>query len=85
MFQTLTNGLYTPTLHRVLNTDPARSRVSIPFFYEPAFEATIAPLPQLVAAAASGAAAGGAGPAARFPSVRYGSHLESKVLSNFEL
>ncbi|KIY98476.1 hypothetical protein MNEG_9486 [Monoraphidium neglectum] len=70
MFQTLTNGLYTPTLHRVLNTDPARSRVTIQFLDEPPFEATIAPLPQLVAAAACGAAANGVGRAARFPALR---------------
>jgi isopenicillin N synthase-like dioxygenase len=82
----LTNGLYTPALHRVLNTD---RKPLIPFFSEPAFEATIAPLPapaELLAAAACGAAAGGgARAAARFPSVRYSSHLESKMLSNFEL
>lgn len=75
MFATLTNGLYTPTLHRVINSDPSRSRVSIPFFFEPSFEARIAPLPQFVKA--------GVQPA--FRAVRYGSHLESKVLSNFEL
>jgi hypothetical protein len=38
-----------------------------------------------MAAAACRAAASGAGPAARFPAMRYGSHLVSKVLSNFEL
>ena len=79
MFSTLTQGMYTPTLHRVVNTDPARSRVSIPFFFEPAFDAMIAPLPQL---AAPGTRAAGAGV---FAPVRYGTHLESKVLKNFEL
>jgi isopenicillin N synthase-like dioxygenase len=63
-----------PTPHRVLNSHASSSRVSIPYFYEPAFEARVAPIPQL-------AAAGGP----RFPEVRYGSHLEAKVLSNFEL
>jgi hypothetical protein len=71
-----------PTAHRVINADPSRSRVSLPFFYEPAFEAVVAPLPQLAGALPGfgpGSGAGGLTP------VRYGSHLESKVLSNFEL
>lgn len=45
--QVLTNGLYRPTLHRVLNTAASTPRVSVPFFYEPCFEATVQPLPQL--------------------------------------
>ena len=59
-----------PTVHRVINADPSKSRVSLPFFYEPAFEAVVAPL-------------GGLCPPSnppRVPPVRYGSHLESKVL-----
>jgi isopenicillin N synthase-like dioxygenase len=44
-----TNGLYEPTAHRVINSDPTTSRVSIPFFYEPCFEAVVEPLPELVA------------------------------------
>ena len=67
-----------PTAHRVINADPSRSRVSLPFFYEPAFEAVVAPLPQLAGASPGGAARG-------LKPVRYGRHLESKVLSNFEL
>jgi isopenicillin N synthase-like dioxygenase len=72
--QVWTNGRYMPTPHRVLNTHSSSSRVSIPYFYEPAFEARVAPIPELC---------GAEGP--RFPEVRYGSHLESKVLNNFEL
>ena len=68
-----------PTAHRVINADPARARVSLPFFYEPAFEAVVAPLPELAHLAGSGLRGQGLAP------VRYGSHLESKVLSNFEL
>lgn len=41
MLKVYTNGLYEPTPHRVINTDPSRSRVSIPFFYEPSFEAQV--------------------------------------------
>ena len=37
-------GLYQSTPHRVLNADPTRSRVSIPFFYEPAFDAQVGPV-----------------------------------------
>ncbi len=41
MLKVYSNGLYEPTAHRVINADPSRSRVSIPFFYEPAFEAQV--------------------------------------------
>lgn len=47
VLQILTNGLYTPTLHRVLNTAASTPRVSVPFFYEPSFEAIVQPLPEL--------------------------------------
>jgi hypothetical protein len=107
--QVLTNGLYTPTLHRVVNSSRrsagagAPARVSVPFFYEPAFEALVQPLPQLcrwvwgvsargrvlpqqwcVTPAAVGCVACRDAPP-RFAPLRYGSHLESKVFSNFEL
>jgi hypothetical protein len=39
-----TNGLYRSTLHRVMHTS-SNYRVSIPFFYEPAFDALVEPLP----------------------------------------
>ncbi|EFN56838.1 hypothetical protein CHLNCDRAFT_22157, partial [Chlorella variabilis] len=45
MFRLLTNGLYTPTAHRVLNSS-GRDRISAPFFYETNFEAVIGPHPQ---------------------------------------
>ena len=62
-------------LCRVINADPKASRVSVPFFYEPAFEAVVAPLPQLCTPSR---------PPCALP-MRYGTHLESKVLNNFEL
>ena len=62
----------------MINTDPSRSRVSLPFFYEPAFEAVVAPLPQLAGASPEVGARG-------LVPVRYGSPLERKVLSTFEL
>lgn len=37
-------GAYQSTPHRVINSDPARSRVSLPFFYEPAFDAQVLPV-----------------------------------------
>uniref|UniRef100_A0A383VMR0 Fe2OG dioxygenase domain-containing protein n=1 Tax=Tetradesmus obliquus TaxID=3088 RepID=A0A383VMR0_TETOB len=74
MFQVVTNGMYKATLHRVLNTARGTPRVSAPFFYEPCFEAVLAPAPQLCR-----------GQPPLFQPIRYGSHLESKVLSNFEL
>lgn len=75
MLRVWSNGLYEPTAHRVINADLTASRVSVPFFYEPSFEAVIKPLSQLITADR---------PACALP-IRYGSHLESKVLNNFEL
>ena len=75
MMRVYTNGAYTPTLHRVVNADPGRSRVSVPFFYETAFDARVAPIAALLR--------GDEQPV--FDPVIYGRHLESKVLSNFEL
>lgn len=40
--------MYQPTPHRVINADPTRSRVSIPFFYEPCYEALIQAPEELV-------------------------------------
>lgn len=39
--------MYKATLHRVLNTARGTPRMSAPFFYEPCFEAVLAPAPQL--------------------------------------
>jgi len=75
MLKVYTNGLYTPTPHRVINADPTRCRVSLPFFYESAFEAEVAPIPSLVHPDSQ---------PLHHP-IKYGRHLLSKVLSNFEL
>lgn len=74
LLQVFTDGLYTPTVHRVVNADPTVSRISIPFFYECAFEANVAPISQL---------SGGKQNTSHTP-VRYGTHLLSKVLNNFD-
>lgn len=41
MLRVLTNDRYLPTAHRVINADPEQDRVSIPFFYEPSFDAEV--------------------------------------------
>jgi isopenicillin N synthase-like dioxygenase len=69
MLRIWTNGLYTPTLHRVVHDSGFRSRVSAPFFYEPEFAARVAPLAKFGAP--------------RVEPVLYGTHLERKVTSNF--
>lgn len=63
-----------PTVHRVVNAHPSSSRVSVPFFYEPSFETVVKPLDALCSESAQ-----------RLPAVRYGTHLEGKVLNNFTL
>lgn len=75
MFSVLTKDLYQPTVHRVMNdrSPDQKSRISIPFFYEPNYEAVLRPL--------DGIGDGGGGKK-RAP-VRYRDHLESKVLHNF--
>jgi hypothetical protein len=108
MLKLWSNGLYEPTPHRVINLNPTRSRVSVPFFYEPCFEAVVEPAVEILMekgvrmvaddeagqggsirsrsmraddSKASGVDGGGGG----LRAIRYGSHLESKVLTNFEL
>lgn len=76
MMQVWSNGRYTPTLHRVINMAKGKDRTSVAFFYEPAFEASVSPIPELLERSSE---------PPLYSSVRYGSHLESKVLSNFEL
>jgi isopenicillin N synthase-like dioxygenase len=75
MMRVWTNGLYKPTLHRVVNPSLERSRISIPYFHEPGFDTVVKPVVGLF----------GSSLPPRIAAKHYGSHLESKVFSNFEL
>ena len=48
MLKVWSNGLYQPTMHRVINADPTQSRVSLPFFYEPCYDALVEPPMELL-------------------------------------
>ncbi|CAM6025129.1 unnamed protein product [Sphagnum balticum] len=74
MLKIWTNGLYQSTLHRVVNDD-SKYRVSVPFFYEPNFDALVEPLE--ICKRQTGSAV------PRFTPVVYGDHVIGKVLTNF--
>jgi polar amino acid transport system ATP-binding protein len=44
MLERLTSGRYTSALHRVINSS-GRSRISMPFFFDPSFDAVLEPIP----------------------------------------
>jgi isopenicillin N synthase-like dioxygenase len=44
MLERLTSGRYTSALHRVSNSS-GRSRISMPFFFDPSFDAVLEPIP----------------------------------------
>ncbi|KAI5784670.1 hypothetical protein EDC01DRAFT_608466, partial [Geopyxis carbonaria] len=73
MMEVWTNGLWRSTLHRVIHRGD-KMRVSVPFFYEPDFEAVVKPLGRCVEAT---------GGVERYGSVVYGEHLLGKVGGNF--
>ncbi|CAD6335691.1 unnamed protein product [Miscanthus lutarioriparius] len=73
MLKVWTNGIYQPTLHRVVNNSP-RYRVSVAFFYESNFDAAIEPV-EFCREKTGGAA--------KYEKVVYGEHLVQKVLTNF--
>ncbi|XP_077249982.1 homoarginine-6-hydroxylase 2-ODD-233-like isoform X2 [Tasmannia lanceolata] len=73
MLKVWSNGLYESTLHRVMNNS-SKYRVSIPFFYEPNFDAVVEPLDFCKKKT---------GGIAKFESVVYGKHLVQKVTTNF--
>lgn len=73
MWEIWTNGLYKSTLHRVIHRG-SNYRVSIPFFFEPNFNANVEPLAGVLART---------GHAKVYGSVIYGDFLLGKVGSNF--
>ncbi|KAF2830895.1 Clavaminate synthase-like protein [Ophiobolus disseminans] len=73
MIERWTNGLWKSTLHRVIHRGEA-ARVSVPFFYEPNFEAMVKPLAKCVQRSGGKEMHAGS---------TYGEHLQTKVFSNF--
>ncbi|KAL6603200.1 hypothetical protein ACP70R_043561 [Stipagrostis hirtigluma subsp. patula] len=73
MLKVWSNGIYQPTLHRVVNNSP-RYRVSVAFFYESNFDAAIEPV-EFCREKTGGVA--------KYEKVVYGEHLVQKVLTNF--
>ena len=98
MLELMTNFEYKSTKHRVVNAHAgSQSRVSIPFFYEPNFDAVIEPLHKKNEYTEQAKATETATTLRSFEilesaasdtddnTVAYGRHLTSKVLNNFEL
>lgn len=73
MLKVWSNGIYQPTLHRVVNNSP-RYRVSVAFFYESNFDTTVEPV-EFCREKTGGVA--------KYEKVVYGEHLVQKVLTNF--
>ncbi|RIA90339.1 hypothetical protein C1645_693652, partial [Glomus cerebriforme] len=69
-----TNDIYKSTLHRVIHRGE-NYRVSVPFFYEPNFDAKIEPLKPCLQI----------DPVKHHEPVVYGEHLLKKVSTNFEI
>ena len=73
MMERWTNGLWKSTLHRVVHRGDG-FRVSVPFFFEPDFQAVVRPLQECVKRT---------GGIERWGEVQYGQHLIGKVGGNF--
>jgi len=73
MMQVWTNNQYRSTLHRVIHKS-SQYRVSVPFFFEPNFDAVIKPLRSCIEKSEARKERKG---------VVYGQHLLSKVAGNF--
>lgn len=74
MMEIWTNGLWKSTWHRVLHRGEG-FRVSVPFFFEPDYDAKVEPLRECVVASPTGKK--------MYDSVVYGEHLLAKVRGNF--
>ncbi|KAH7083475.1 hypothetical protein BKA63DRAFT_503077 [Paraphoma chrysanthemicola] len=73
MIERWTNGLWKSTLHRVIHRSQGY-RVSVPFFFEPNFDAVVKPLGACVKRSGGERVSEGG---------TYGEHLLTKVFSNF--
>ena len=89
MTHNMTSGIYKSTNHRVIHTGAA-NRISVPFFYEPNFDALIKPVGHGgdggggdVAAVAASTTDMGAGQNCH-ETVCYGWHLVEKISGNFQ-
>lgn len=75
MVQVITGGKYVSTPHRVIHNNTS-NRISVPFFYEPSFDAEIYEVL---------GADGGRKTKSTGPSLLYGDHLVRKVDQNFDI
>jgi isopenicillin N synthase-like dioxygenase len=73
MIERWTNGMWKSTMHRVIHRGE-NYRVSVPFFYEPNFDAVVKPLKKCVRES---------GREEMHEGSTYGEHLLTKVFSNF--
>jgi isopenicillin N synthase-like dioxygenase len=73
MIERWTNGEWTSTNHRVVHQG-SNFRVSVPFFFEPDFDAVVKPLKRCVERT---------GGKEKFGSAVYGEHLIGKIRGNF--
>ncbi|KAJ4989760.1 2og-fe oxygenase [Stagonosporopsis vannaccii] len=74
MIERWTNGIWKSTLHRVIHRGGSAGRISVPFFFEPNFDALVKPLESCVRRS---------GTARMHAGSTYGEHLLTKVFSNF--
>ena len=79
MWEVWTARRYQATLHRVIHQGK-NYRVSVPFFFEPSYDAVVRPLPSLVRKAAEEATKKGQMLSGE---VKYFDHLRRKVANNF--
>ncbi|KAL6707721.1 hypothetical protein ACN47E_003842 [Coniothyrium glycines] len=79
MMERWTNGIWKSTLHRVVHRGDGNghgeARISVPFFFEPGFDAVVRPLDKCVARSGGKRVVEGEG--------TYGEHLLTKVFNNF--